>query len=81
MRRITIHSYATIESLAKLRTVFKDEGSVTADKTSGLNDGSSAFLKMKICWAHLEGKEIYVGLLGMHTHGLTRNTLVSGLFI
>ena len=76
-----MHSYATIESLAKLSTVFKDEGSVTADKTPGLNVGSSTFLKMEICWSHKEGKEIYVGLLGMHTHGLTRNTLVSGLFI
>ena len=54
---------------------------MTAGKTSGLNDGSSAFLKMEICWAHKEGKEIYVGLLVMHTDGLTRNTLVSGLFI
>ena len=44
-----------------------------------INDGQA--INALVCWAHKEGKEIYVGLLGMHTHGLTRNTLVSGLFI
>ena len=81
MRRISIHSYATIESLAKLSTVFKDEGIVTEGKTSGPNDTSSAVLKIEIYWAHKEGIEIYAGLLGMHTHDLTRNTRVSGLFM
>jgi len=35
---------STIEGLSKLRTVFKDEGTVTAGNASGLNDGSAAVI-------------------------------------
>lgn len=34
----------TLEKLAKLRTVFKEDGTVTAGNASGLNDGAAAML-------------------------------------
>ena len=37
----------TLESLAKLRAVFKKEGSVTAGNASGINDGAAAIVMME----------------------------------
>ncbi|MDC3415161.1 thiolase family protein [Aquibacillus sp. 3ASR75-11] len=37
---------STLETLAKLRPVFKENGTVTAGNSSGINDGSSALLVM-----------------------------------
>ena len=37
----------TEESLSKLKTVFKENGTVTAGNSSGVNDGSAAMLLMK----------------------------------
>lgn len=37
----------TMESLAKLRTVFKKDGSVTAGNASGINDGAAAVVLME----------------------------------
>ena len=37
----------TIENLSKLKTVFKENGTVTAGNSSGINDGSAAVLLMK----------------------------------
>ena len=37
----------TIENLSKLQTVFKENGTVTAGNSSGINDGSAAVLLMK----------------------------------
>ena len=39
-------SGVTIESLSKLKTVFKKNGTVTAGNSSGINDGSAAVLLM-----------------------------------
>ncbi len=36
-----------IEKLSKLKTVFKDDGTVTAGNSSGLNDGAAAVVLMK----------------------------------
>lgn len=38
---------ATLESMQKLRTVFKKDGSVTAGNASGINDGASAIVMME----------------------------------
>ena len=38
---------ATLESMAKLRAVFKKEGSVTAGNASGINDGAAAIVMME----------------------------------
>ena len=37
----------SLDSLAKLRTVFKNEGTVTAGNASGINDGAAALVLMK----------------------------------
>lgn len=37
---------ATIEGMAKLKTVFKKDGTVTAGNASGINDGASALVMM-----------------------------------
>ncbi len=38
----------TLESLKKLNTVFKDDGTVTAGNSSGINDGAAAVVLMKL---------------------------------
>jgi acetyl-CoA C-acetyltransferase len=38
---------ATLEGMAKLRAVFKKEGSVTAGNASGINDGAAAIVMME----------------------------------
>ena len=40
-------SDATVEGMAKLRAVFKKEGSVTAGNASGINDGAAAVVLME----------------------------------
>ena len=40
-------SDATVEGMAKLRTVFKKDGSVTAGNASGINDGAAAVVLME----------------------------------
>jgi len=37
----------TIEDLSKLKTIFKENGTVTAGNSSGINDGAAALLLMK----------------------------------
>ena len=51
-----IRSDATTETMAKLRTVFKDDGSVTAGSASGLNDAASAVILMKRSETEKSGK-------------------------
>ena len=51
-----IRSDATTESMAKLKTVFKEDGSVTAGNASGLNDAASAVILMERSEAEKEGK-------------------------
>ena len=46
---------ATLESLAKLRTVFKPDGSVTAGNASSINDGASAVVLMERTAADKKG--------------------------
>ena len=53
-----IRSDATTESMAKPRTVFREDGSVTAGNASGLNDAASAVILMERTEAEKVGKEI-----------------------
>lgn len=46
---------STLESLAKLRPVFKPDGVVTAGNASGLNDGAGAMVIAKAEWARARG--------------------------
>ena len=65
-----IRSDATTESMAKLRTVFKEDESVTAGKGSGLNDAASAVILMERSEAEKEGKEIPDRLVGYAHSGV-----------
>ncbi|MFO7856463.1 MAG: thiolase family protein [Paracoccaceae bacterium] len=46
---------ATAESLAKLRPVFREDGTITAGNAPGLNDAASAMLVARRDWAEAEG--------------------------
>ncbi|MGB0297702.1 MAG: beta-ketothiolase BktB, partial [bacterium] len=65
-----IRSDATTESMAKLKTVFKEDGSVTAGNASGLNDAASAVILMERSEAEKEGKEILGRLVGYAHSGV-----------
>jgi acetyl-CoA C-acetyltransferase len=45
----------TTESLAKLRAAFKNDGTVTAGNSSGINDGAAAVIVMSAAKAHALG--------------------------
>ena len=46
---------ATVEGMAKLRAVFKKDGSVTAGNASGINDGAAAVVMMERSAAEKQG--------------------------
>ncbi len=46
---------ATVEGMAKLRAVFKKDGSVTAGNASGINDGAAAVVLMEKAAAEKQG--------------------------
>ena len=46
---------ASIEGMAKLRTVFKKDGSVTAGNASGINDGAAALILAEASYAEKQG--------------------------
>ena len=48
---------ATVEGMAKLKTVFQKDGTVTAGNASGLNDGAGAVLLMERSAAEKAGKK------------------------
>ena len=55
---------------AWLRTVFKEDGSVTAGNASGLNDTASAVILMERSEAEKDGKEILGRLVGYAHSGV-----------
>jgi acetyl-CoA C-acetyltransferase len=50
-----VRSDVTLESLAKLKAVFKKEGTVTAGNASGINDGAAALVLMDAGTAEKKG--------------------------
>ena len=54
---------ANIEGMAKLKTAFKKDGSVTAGNASGLNDGAAAVVLMEAAAAAKKGLEPMARLL------------------
>ena len=48
---------ASVDSLAKLRSAFKSDGTVTAGNASGINDGAAAVVVMSAEKAHARGLE------------------------
>ncbi|MXW48588.1 MAG: acetyl-CoA C-acyltransferase family protein [Gammaproteobacteria bacterium] len=57
----------SMESLAKMRTVFKSDGSVTAGNASGINDASAAIVMMEAKAAEKAGYEPIARLMD-YTH-------------
>ena len=54
----------TLESLAKLPSVFREGGSVTAGNSSGLTDGAAAMVLMSESRAAAEGREPLARIIG-----------------
>ncbi|MEL6187924.1 MAG: acetyl-CoA C-acyltransferase family protein [Myxococcota bacterium] len=59
-----VRTDATPEGLAKLRPVFKKDGSVTAGNASGINDGAAAIVMMSAERAEREGRKPMAKILG-----------------
>lgn len=60
----------TLEKLAKLKPAFKENGSVTAGNSSGINDGSSALLVMDQAKAEELGKKPMVRIVSAAVAGV-----------
>ncbi len=61
---------ASLASMAKLRTVFKADGSVTAGNASGINDGAAAVLLMDRAVAEKQGLAPMARLVGYALAGV-----------
>jgi acetyl-CoA C-acetyltransferase len=61
---------ATMETLAKLKPVFRDPGSVTAGSSSGITDGAAAMVLMSESRAKAEGREPLARVIGMSWAGV-----------
>ena len=59
-----VRANATVESLAKLRPVFRKDGSVTAGNASGINDAAAAVVLMDSAAAEKKGLEPIARLVG-----------------
>jgi acetyl-CoA C-acetyltransferase len=60
----------TLEGLARLKPVFREEGSVTAGNSSGITDGAAAMVLMSASRAEAEGREPLAGIIGMSWAGV-----------
>jgi acetyl-CoA C-acetyltransferase len=60
----------TLEGLAKLKPVFREDGSVTAGNASGITDGGAALVLMSGSRAKAEGREPLARILGMSWAGV-----------
>ena len=60
----------TMETLAKLKPVFRDGGSVTAGSSSGITDGAAAMVLMSQSRAKAEGREPLARVIGMSWAGV-----------
>ncbi|HEX4918416.1 MAG TPA: beta-ketothiolase BktB [Limnobacter sp.] len=61
---------ATLEGMAKLRTVFQKDGTVTAGNASGLNDGAAAVVLMERGAAEKAGKKPMARLVAYANTGV-----------
>lgn len=61
---------ATVEGMAKLKTVFQKDGTVTAGNASGLNDGAGAVLLMERIAAEKAGKKPMARLVAYANTGV-----------
>jgi acetyl-CoA C-acetyltransferase len=60
----------TLETLAKLQPVFRDDGSVTAGNSSGITDGAASLVLMSESRARDESREPLARVIGMSWAGV-----------
>ena len=72
-----VRASTTLESLAKLRTVFDKNGAVTAGNASTLNDGASAVLIADASFAKEQGWEILATIEDYCTSGVEPSRVMS----
>jgi acetyl-CoA C-acetyltransferase len=60
----------SLEALAKLKPVFREDGSVTAGNSSGITDGAAALVLMSESRAKSEGREPLARIIGMSWAGV-----------
>lgn len=65
-----VRSDATVEGMAKLKTVFQKDGTVTAGNASGLNDGAGAVVLMERGAAEKAGKKPMARLVAYANTGV-----------
>ncbi|WP_370261163.1 beta-ketothiolase BktB [Limnobacter sp.] len=65
-----VRADATLEGMAKLRTVFQKDGTVTAGNASGLNDGAAAVVLMERSAAEKAGKKPMARLVAYANTGV-----------
>ena len=58
-----IRPNSSVEKLSTLKTIFKENGTVTGGNASSINDGSSALILMEATFAKEHGFEI-LGIVG-----------------
>ncbi|MFS0575431.1 thiolase family protein [Sporosarcina sp. 179-K 3D1 HS] len=66
------------EKLMKLRPVFKEDGSVTAGNSSGVNDGASAVVVMSAVEAEKRGLEVMARVVDSQVSGVDPNIMGIG---
>ena len=69
---------ASIEGMAKLSTVFKDDGSVTAGNASGINDGAAALTLAEASYAEKKGLSPMARLVGYSYAGVEPGLMGTG---
>src|SRR5262249_49268962 len=74
----SVRADSSIEALAKLKSVFKPNGSVTAGNSSPLNDGASALLLVSEELASAAKKKPLARVVGTATVGLHPNLMGEG---
>ena len=65
-----VRADASIDGMAKLRPVFKKDGSVTAGNASGINDGAAALTLADAAWAESKGLQPMARLVGYSHAGV-----------
>ncbi|MFW5921527.1 MAG: thiolase family protein, partial [Polyangiales bacterium] len=73
-----IRADTSIDKLAKLPTVFKKDGTVTAGNSSPLNDGASAMVVTSAEWAESRGIEPLARVVGSAVVGVEPNYMGIG---
>ncbi len=69
---------STVEALAKLKPVFRKEGSVTAGNASSLNDGAAAVLVTSRAWAEKNGEKPLARIVASAAAGVHPNVMGIG---